>query len=198
MKLERSLCQFRIRGHGVIALRWSLSSLWQLRRVTMTSYAGLDVSQQETQICIIDAAGAVLGHHTQLTRVKGIRGHHTQLTRVGSSGTPYSINPGGRALGLLRGPACPVAVDARASAPVRPGSPGRREAGRCARAGGDRRRHARAGRRRGRRASRPRLRAAVTSTTARRRDHQGARGRCSMASPAGRDAKRARTGLSSI
>lgn len=26
----------------------------------MTSYAGLDVSQKETQICIIDAAGAVL------------------------------------------------------------------------------------------------------------------------------------------
>ena len=25
----------------------------------MTSYAGLDVSQQETQVCIIDASGAV-------------------------------------------------------------------------------------------------------------------------------------------
>ena len=49
----------RVWGHGVIALRWSPSGLWQLRRVTMTSYAGLDVSQQETQICVVDATGAV-------------------------------------------------------------------------------------------------------------------------------------------
>jgi hypothetical protein len=26
----------------------------------MTSYAGLDVSQQETHVCVVDAAGAVL------------------------------------------------------------------------------------------------------------------------------------------
>ena len=34
-----------------------VGGLWQLRRVTMTSHAGLDVSQQATQICILDATG---------------------------------------------------------------------------------------------------------------------------------------------
>jgi transposase len=52
----------------------------------MTSYAGLDVSQQETQICIVDAGGAVRWTGKARTEPdavagsRGFRGHPPQLT----------------------------------------------------------------------------------------------------------------------
>jgi hypothetical protein len=55
----------------------------------VTSYAGLDVSQQETQVCVVDERGAVLW--TENPRIRGESGDTIRGENPGTPENPRRI-----------------------------------------------------------------------------------------------------------